>query len=107
MKHNVVQISTGQEAIDEFKKNRYSIVFLDIQLPIKNGFQVSEEIRKYEDESRRGERKIPIIGISGTGNDYEELAFKSGMDDFIKKGENLQYGVIQELLLKYCGKDQV
>lgn len=103
MKHNVTVKSNGQDAIEEFKKNRYSIVFLDILLPIKNGIQVTKEIREFEKEFRTEEDPVPIIGISGDTS-KEQAAIKNGMTDFVSKGKDLQSKTIEELLLKYCGK---
>ena len=43
----------GQEAIDKVKEkyenteNLYKIIFMDIQMPIKDGFQATKDIRKY------------------------------------------------------------
>ena len=43
----------GQEAIDKVKEKHeksgylYKIIFMDIQMPIKDGFQATKDIRKY------------------------------------------------------------
>ncbi len=39
----------GQEAIDLLRKNHYRLVLLDINMPIKNGFDVLREISKLTD----------------------------------------------------------
>ena len=47
----------GQEAIDKVREkyensdNLYKIIFMDIQMPIKDGFQATREIRKYLTEN--------------------------------------------------------
>ena len=71
--------SNGQEAVDMFKKDRYSLILMDIQMPIMDGYQATTIIRK-EDSN------IPIIAI--TANAMKEDIIKSrkyGMNDHINK----------------------
>ncbi|KAI8995959.1 CheY-like superfamily, partial [Gaertneriomyces semiglobifer] len=42
--HNVFVASNGQEAIEMFKARMFSIIFLDIEIPIKDGLTVAREI---------------------------------------------------------------
>eukprot|EP01112_Ceratiomyxa_fruticulosa_P014465 TRINITY_DN4141_c0_g1_i4.p1 TRINITY_DN4141_c0_g1~~TRINITY_DN4141_c0_g1_i4.p1 ORF type:complete len:1220 (-),score=281.12 TRINITY_DN4141_c0_g1_i4:139-3798(-) len=39
---------SGQEALNMMSKNAYSMVFLDVMMPVMDGFQVSKEIRRRE-----------------------------------------------------------
>lgn len=71
----------GQECIDLFKENKdgFDVILMDIQMPIKNGYQASEEIRKIN-------RYIPIIAVSA--NAFNEDVAKSlscGMNGHIAK----------------------
>ncbi|WP_267739766.1 response regulator transcription factor [Myroides injenensis] len=43
----VLKCSNGQEFIDALDRQRVDVVFLDIQMPIKDGFQTAEELTKY------------------------------------------------------------
>ncbi|KAJ3175989.1 hypothetical protein HDU85_001023 [Gaertneriomyces sp. JEL0708] len=100
--HNVFVASNGQEAIEMFKGKTFSIIFLDIELPIKDGLTTAREIRAYEVE--KGSKPVPIIGVSGyTQKQYKERALESGMSDFISKDQGYQFNDIYKIVLEYCG----
>lgn len=98
---NVTIAVTGQEAVDlVMNGTRFSIVFMDINVPIKNGFQTAKEIRDYEKIVRMS--PVPIIGVSGDAlaNKTEE-ASKAGMDGFIEKPYVMSR--VHDLVLHHCG----
>ncbi len=98
--HNLIVASDGQQAIDKYKTTTFSIIFCDIELPIKKGDRVAREIRAYEAE--KGRKRVPIIGMSGhTLKDYQQLAIDAGMDDFVEK-EGVQMKLVHDLVIKYC-----
>lgn len=69
----------GEEAIIEVRKNEYSLVLMDINMPKMNGIEAAIEIRKFNDS-------IPIIAL--TAVELEEMRIKireSGMNDIISK----------------------
>ncbi|HJS01133.1 MAG TPA: response regulator, partial [Flavobacterium sp.] len=71
----------GDEAIEQYKKEKFDIILMDIQMPNKNGFEATFEIRKIE-------RKYftPIIALTaGIFVEEKEECLKSGMDDYITK----------------------
>ena len=41
----------GQEAVDKYKKNRYDVVFMDLTMPIKNGYQATKEITDFDKDA--------------------------------------------------------
>lgn len=73
----------GEEAVELFSSHRYDLVFMDVQMPIMNGYAATEMIRKkYGPE-------VPIIGL--TANVYREdiqQCLRSGMDDYLGKPYN-------------------
>jgi excisionase family DNA binding protein len=46
--HEVVAVATGEEAIQEFARQRFDLVFLDLILPGVTGLQVFETIRQHD-----------------------------------------------------------
>jgi signal transduction histidine kinase/CheY-like chemotaxis protein len=56
----------GKEAISKFKTGRYDLVFMDIQMPIVDGYTAVEEIRRWESQLRRP--PIPIIALSASAD---------------------------------------
>ncbi len=63
------------------KRHQLSIVLLDIQMPLMNGYEVASCIR---DDMRDQGRRIPIIAISGETNTQNNR----DIDCFLKKPIN-------------------
>jgi signal transduction histidine kinase/DNA-binding response OmpR family regulator len=90
----LVTASNGREAVDQFKKERPDLVFMDVQMPEMSGTMATEEIRKIEKnweaapfsiEEGTGPR-TPIIALTaGTIKGEKEKCLESGMDDFLSK----------------------
>jgi DNA-binding response OmpR family regulator len=77
--YKVTLARNGQEGLDEFKKGSYSLVLLDVMLPLVDGFSVAEEIRKTDCET-------PIIFMTAKSLKEDRLrGFKLGADDYITK----------------------
>ncbi|NVM22181.1 MAG: response regulator [Desulfobacterales bacterium] len=67
--YDVVTAGNGQEAVEEFKKNKPDLVVMDLHMPIMDGFEAARQIRRDNDPIH-----IPIIFISAT---YKDLASKT------------------------------
>ena len=76
----------GAAAVDRLKKavpGQYDLVLMDIQMPVMNGYEAAEQIRKLEHTEISN---IPIIAM--TANAFEEdkkQALDAGMDGHIAK----------------------
>jgi len=84
MHFSVETASNGLEALTMIKQNTYDAVLMDCQMPVMDGYEASEEIRKLEHHC-----DIPIIAL--TAYAFEEDRTKclmSGMNDFITKPVN-------------------
>ncbi|WP_175445403.1 response regulator [Ulvibacter litoralis] len=71
--------NNGEEAISKVKNNAYDLVLMDINMPLKNGMEATQEIRTFN-------KTIPIVAL--TAVEVEEMRFKifdSGMNDIIVK----------------------
>jgi len=88
--------NNGREAIEKFKQNKYHIIFMDLMMPELDGFDATRELKCY-DES------IPVIAMTANNDETQkELAFKSGMDDFIVKPA--QKEEISRMIIKWCSQ---
>jgi len=75
----VDDVENGTEALSELKINEYDCILLDLNIPQKDGIQVSKELRK----ARNG---TPIIMVTARSQIYDKLeGFDSGADDYITK----------------------
>ena len=96
----VKAVSNGKEALEEFKQSSvgyYSIIFLDIQMPVMDGYQAARTIRAL---SRSDAADIPIMAM--TANTFSEdiiMAKQAGMNEHIAKP--LTLSKLSEILQKY------
>lgn len=78
--------SNGQEAlqrVEQAEDGYYDLIFMDIQMPIMNGYQAAKAIRALPGEYSR---KVPIIAM--TANAFAEdvrQALQAGMNEHITK----------------------
>lgn len=71
-------VTSSEEALAFIKKNKVSLILLDINLGDGSGFEVCKKVRK--------ESNIPIFFISARTSDDDVLtALNIGGDDYIKK----------------------
>lgn len=92
---HVVAASNGQEAVNEWLKQPFDLIMLDIQMPGMTGEDVLAYIRKMEHES--GKPNIPIIAHTAYAmpQDRQRL-LSAGFDGYIPK-PLLVAQVIQEI----------
>jgi len=79
----------GKEGVEKLKASIYDIAFMDIDMPVMNGFDATKELRQWEDAMRPGCRQ-PICALTATNVDdferHELMRFKeAGLDVFESK----------------------
>lgn len=83
--HAYTQATNGQEAVDAFKEASlaFDVVFMDISMPVMDGYQAAREIRNHESEVGG---RVQIIALTALGSeDARNKALTSGIDLFIRK----------------------
>lgn len=92
----------GQEAIDKFSSGNYSLVLLDVQMPLMDGYETTRNIRKLE--QAKGSSRVPIVAMTAHAlKGDREKCMESGMDDYIPKPFNPHQ--LQAILIKHIAKD--
>jgi CheY-like chemotaxis protein/signal transduction histidine kinase len=77
--------SNGFEAIELFKRNTFSIIFMDCLMPEMDGYETTQIIREIE-KSNPQKTRAPIVALTAHAIDGEaERCFQVGMDEFITK----------------------
>ncbi|KAL4442909.1 hypothetical protein ABPG74_010798 [Tetrahymena malaccensis] len=61
------------------------IIFMDIDMPIKDGYQVASEINQFYKDAGVSNLPTIIACTSYVGQEDKDMAFQSGMNDFINK----------------------
>ncbi|MCX8534639.1 response regulator [Chryseobacterium luquanense] len=85
----------GLEALEECKKKDFSIILMDVQMPVMNGIEATHQIRLLP-----GYKNVPIIGVTaGNVLGEKEKCLESGMTDFLPKP--LRQADLLEMLKKY------
>ncbi len=71
----------GQEALDLAQKQCFDLVLMDIQMPVMNGLQATQEIRKLP-----GWQDIPIVAMTANAFNEDRVAsLAAGMNGHIAK----------------------
>ena len=113
----------GEEAVRMFSEapDKYKMIFMDVQMPVMDGYEATRRIRKIEALSERPKEnvlenaehspqllesslRIPIIAM--TANVFRqdiEKCLESGMNDHI--GKPLTYDDVLKQLKQYLGKN--
>ncbi len=73
----------GKEALDKFCKNKYDAVLTDIEMPKMNGYELTAEIRRFEENA---EYPTPVLAITASEFDLnEERASSLGFSGYMLK----------------------
>ena len=76
-------VVNGEKVLEKVISNHYDIILMDIEMPIKNGFETSSEIRKSDNTKINN---IPIIAMTAhLVEDVLERCYQNGMNDCISK----------------------
>ncbi len=80
--HQVDTADNGLEVLDLFKKKKYDLILMDIQMPVMDGIEATKNIR----ESEGGRTHTPIIAVSAYALQGDEQRFLAmGMDSYLAK----------------------
>ncbi|MBD0315527.1 MAG: response regulator [Nitrospiraceae bacterium] len=66
-------VEDGLQAVTKFTNATYDLVFMDIQMPVMDGYQATREIREWE----RTTQRVPTPIIALTANAFQEEVEKS------------------------------
>lgn len=76
-------VSNGQEALDATKEHSYDLILMDCLMPVLDGYQATEAIRK---ASRHMAAHIPIVALTANAMKGDrEKCLEAGMDDYLTK----------------------
>ena len=96
--HDVDLASSGLEAFEAIKVQKYDIVFMDLQMPGMGGLEASRRIREWEN----GGQHTFIVALTASYlPEKGQTLFDAGIDNYISKPFEIEH--IQHLL-KYSAR---
>ena len=90
-------VDQGEKAVQAMKDDHFDLVFLDMNMPVLNGIQASEQIRRFN-------KKTPILAL--TANQYAEeraACLLAGMNDILIKP--IDSKTLYEALVKWIPEE--
>ena len=84
-----VEVDTANNGLEAFNKysmypDKYDVIFMDVQMPVMDGIEATQEILEFEKEE--GLPHTPIIAVTANVLKGDKERFLgSGMDDYISK----------------------
>lgn len=90
----ILEARNGLEVIEIYQTEPLDLILMDIQMPLKNGYETTTEIRQIELAKR-----TPIIALTaGILKEEKQKCLDLGMDDYISKpinSEELQTAILR------------
>ncbi|PHR55366.1 MAG: hybrid sensor histidine kinase/response regulator [Arcobacter sp.] len=76
--------NNGLEAFEKRKNNQYDVIFMDIQMPVLDGVEATQEILEYEEDYKV--EHTPIIALTANALKGDRERFMgAGMDEYTTK----------------------
>lgn len=87
--HEVIVVENGKLAVENWEKEPYDLILMDVNMPIMDGLEATKLIRQKENNgmSARGHTMIIAMTAMALGGD-EQMCRDAGMDDYISKPIN-------------------
>ena len=80
----------GKEALNQLKKDTYSLVFMDCLMPEMDGYETTRRIRTLKNGETTYEH-IPVIALTAKAMEGDkERCLEAGMDDYLTKPVSLK-----------------
>ena len=76
-------VNNGIKVVEEYKKDKFDLIFMDINMPILDGIEATKQIIKYEQENHI--THTPIIALTANAMQGDKDKFLKFMDDYLSK----------------------
>jgi len=78
--------TNGEEAVEKMRDGEYDICFMDIQMPVMDGWEATRRLKESVDT-----KHIPIIAVTAHAMEGDrEKIIRAGCDDYIAKPVDIE-----------------
>jgi two-component system, sensor histidine kinase and response regulator len=78
---DVIEAENGKQAVDLVNKQSFDLVFMDVQMPVMDGFDATRQIRRYFSLDQ-----LPIIGMTAFASQDDKMkCLSAGMNKVLTK----------------------
>jgi two-component system, sensor histidine kinase and response regulator len=98
--HRVTVAGNGREALDALEKDKFDLVFMDVQMPEMDGLEATAIIREKEKSSGRRQPIIALTAHAMKGD--REKCLAAGMDGYLTKP--IRPPELEEILEQYVAR---
>lgn len=83
---NIVMMEAvdGEDAIETFKREKFDLILMDINMPKKDGLTATSEIRQFEKVNKLSKTLIIALSANALSLEYQK-AMDHGCDDYLTK----------------------
>jgi len=79
-------VGNGQLAMDAMLNEDFDVVLMDIDMPVKHGYEAVQQLREWEQVLGS---HVPVIAVTANTSDLDrERCLATGMDDYVSKPVN-------------------
>ncbi|CCH00222.1 response regulator receiver protein [Fibrella aestuarina BUZ 2] len=84
--YDITAVKNGEQVMQILDKEDFSILLLDINMPVMDGMECVRQVRALSDQTKAN---IPVVAITGNARNYTEEEFKAaGFNDVLVKPLN-------------------
>ena len=87
--YSVETSANGQEALEKIQQEDFRLILTDLNMPIMDGYQLTQQIRLMEQRNRDCQKHIVIAITANALADEKDKCLQSGMDDYLSKPINI------------------
>ena len=91
--------ANGMQGVEKFKESSYDLVFMDIQMPIMDGYAATQAMRSWEVENQK--QKTPVLALTAyvMSEDVKKI-MAAGCDRHVTKP--IKKSLLLEVISDYC-----
>lgn len=84
--HVVDRATDGEAVLEMLRDHRYDLILMDCQMPVRDGYDTTRELRHRGARARRGEGPVPVVAMTASAMDEtRQRCSDAGMNGYLGK----------------------